>query len=102
MTTFKDRRMKVDLNEMHEGMGSMERFDWMKLLNLNKKVDIFGPAVSLHGNSLSMLIESFSSRVKKSICFLATIRDNFFCQKGSLKFELSSKQNCHFPIPELL
>ena len=52
--------------------------DYVKSLNLRKNVEISGPAVSEHGNSLSLRRESFNSRIRNSFSSWATIRDKFF------------------------
>ena len=77
LTTLQDRRMRGDLIETYKVMSGKESIDWVKPINLRKNVDISGPAASVPGNSLSMRRESFSSRVRNSLCSWATIRDNF-------------------------
>ena len=54
MTTLKDRRIRGDLIEMYKVMSSRESIDWMKPLNLRKNTEIYGPPVSVRGNSLSI------------------------------------------------
>ena len=63
LTTLQNRRMRGDLVEMYKVLSDS---DWVKPLNLRKNVNITGLASSVRGNSLSMLRESFSLRVRNS------------------------------------
>ena len=63
MSSLKDRRLIGDLIEMYEVMSSRESIKWVKPLDQRKNVYISGPAESLHGNSLRIRRESFSSSV---------------------------------------
>ena len=81
LTTLQDRRMRGDLIETYTVLSNRESINWVKPLNLRKNVDITGPASSVRGNSLSMRIESFSSRVRNSFCSLTTIRHNVFVNR---------------------
>ena len=46
----------------------------VKPINLRKNVDISGPAVNVHGNSLSMRRESLSSRVRNNFIILSNFK----------------------------
>ena len=62
LTTLQDRRMRGNLIETYKVMSGKESIDWVKPINLRKKVNLSGPAASVRGNSLSTRRESFISR----------------------------------------
>ena len=51
MITLQDRRMRGDLIETLKILSYRDSIDWMKTLNLRKKLDISGPAMNVRGKS---------------------------------------------------
>ena len=74
LTTLKDRLLRGDLIEMYKVICVRESIKWVKPLNLRKNVEISVPAANVSGNSLNIRRESFSSKIRNSICSWATIR----------------------------
>ena len=70
--------MRGDLIEMYKVLSNRESINWVKPVNLRKKVDISRPASVVRGNSLSMRRESFSSRVRNSFCFWGNYKRQYF------------------------
>ena len=73
--------MRGDLIEMYKVISIRDSINWVKPLNI-KKMEISGPNASVRRKSLSMCRESFSSRIRKSFCFWAFLRDNLFVNRA--------------------
>ena len=79
LTTLKNRRIRGDLIEMHNVISRRESIEWMKFLKSKEKRRYIRTVWKQSKHAMGK--QSFSSRIRKSFCSRATIRDNFFVNR---------------------